>query len=307
MRYIGRRLLYAVFVIWAAYTITWLLLYALPGDPIGIMLAASNDTTPETRAALEAEYGLDKPPILQYFTLLFSLVTGDFGTSIQYGRPVVDVLFGALPHTVLLGLAALVVTVVVGFSIAILANTVRSPWLRNVLFTLPPAFLSFPIFLTGLLFIQIFAFQLHLLPAVGNEGLASIVLPAVTAGVPASAAVAQVTSKALSEYLRSPQAAYLRARGLGPGRILVGHALRNAIIPAVTILGMEFGGILAGAVITETVFSRQGLGRVLQAGVLSQDIPVVMGVVLFSAVLFVISNLVVDLVYPWLDPRIRKA
>ncbi len=307
MRYVGRRLLYAVFVVWAAFTITWLLLYLLPSDPVSLMLSSSGDTSAETRAALEARYGLDKPPILQYLTLLVGAVAGKFGDSIQYGRPALDIVFGALPHTIVLGAAALGVTVIVGLGVAIAANTAKSPWLRNALYSLPSAFLSFPVFLTGLILVQIFAFSLHLLPAVGNNGFGSLILPAITSGVPASAAVAQVTTKAIYEYVNGPQSAYLRARGVSHSKILYGHALRNAVIPATTILGMQVGGILAGAVITETVFSRQGLGRVLQTGVLGQDIPVVQAVIIISAVLYVISNLVVDLAYPWLDPRIRKA
>ena len=231
---------------------------------------------------------------------------GDFGDSIEYGRPVLDVVLGAVPYTIQLGVAAVAVSIVVGIGLALLANATRTAWLRNILFSLPSAFLSFPVFLTGLLLVQIFAFSLHLLPAVGTSGWQSLVLPALTSGVPASAAIAQVATKSIHEYLDSPQSSYLRARGVTRRRILLAHALRNAVIPAVTILGMQVGGILAGAVITETVFSRQGLGRVLQNGVLSQDIPLVQGVVVLSAVLFVLTSLLVDLVYPLLDPRIRS-
>lgn len=306
MRYASGRLLHGAIVVWAAYTVTWLLLYLLPSDPVSLMLVASGDSSEQTRAALEAKYGLDQPPLLQYLTLLGRALGGDFGDSIEYGRPVLDVVLGAVPYTIQLGVAALAVSIVVGFGVAILANATRSAWLRNILFSLPSAFLSFPVFLTGLLLVQVFAFSLHLFPAVGTDGWRSLVLPALTSGIPASAAIAQVATKSIHEYLRSPQSSYLRARGMTRGRILVAHALRNAVIPAVTILGMQIGGILAGAVITETVFSRQGLGRVLQNGVLSQDIPLVQGVVVLSAVLFVLSSFLVDLVYPLLDPRIRK-
>ena len=306
MRYASRRLLHGAIVVWAAYTVTWLLLYLLPSDPVSLMLVGSGDSSEETRAALEAKYGLDRPPLLQYLTLLRRALLGDFGNSIEYGRPVLDVVLGAVPYTIQLGVAAVAVSIVVGIGLALLANATRAAWLRNILFSLPSAFLSFPIFLTGLLLVQIFAFSLHLLPAVGTSGWQSLVLPALTSGVPASAAIAQVATKSIHEYLDSPQSSYLRARGVTRRRILLAHALRNAVIPAVTILGMQVGGILAGAVITETVFSRQGLGRVLQNGVLSQDIPLVQGVVVLSAVLFVLTSFLVDLVYPLLDPRIRS-
>ena len=306
MRYASRRLLHGAIVVWAAYTVTWLLLYLLPSDPVSLMLVGSGNSSEETRAALEAKYGLDRPPLLQYMTLLGQALLGDFGDSIEYGRPVLDVVLGAVPYTIQLGVAAVAVSIVVGIGLALLANATRAAWLRNILFSLPSAFLSFPIFLTGLLLVQIFAFSLHLLPAVGTSGWQSLVLPALTSGVPASAAIAQVATKSIHEYLDSPQSSYLRARGVTRRRILLAHALRNAVIPAVTILGMQVGGILAGAVITETVFSRQGLGRVLQNGVLSQDIPLVQGVVVLSAVLFVLTSFLVDLVYPLLDPRIRS-
>ncbi|UVY84161.1 ABC transporter permease [Brachybacterium sp. NBEC-018] len=307
MRFVARRLLHGALVVWAAYTVTWLLLFLLPSDPVSIMLTGSGNASPETRAALEAKYGLDRPPFLQYLLLLGRAATGDLGDSIEYGRPVTDIVLGAVPYTVQLGLAALAVSIVVGLGVALLANTARAAWLRTILFSLPSVFLSFPVFLTGLLLVQVFAFSLHLLPAVGTTGWKSLLLPALTSGIPASAAIAQVTTAAIRDYLESPQASYLRARGVTRPQILLAHALRNALVPAMTILGMQVGGILAGAVITETVFSRQGLGRVLQAGVLSQDIPLVQGVVVLSALLFVLSSLLVDLVHPLIDPRVRKA
>ena len=242
MRYASRRLLHGAIVVWAAYTVTWLLLYLLPSDPVSLMLVGSGNSSGQTRAALEEKYGLDRPPLLQYLTLLGRALLGDFGDSIEYGRPVLDVVLGAVPYTIQLGVAAVAVSIVVGFGLALLANATRAAWLRNILFSLPSAFLSFPVFLTGLLLVQIFAFSLHLLPAVGTSGWQSLVLPALTSGVPASAAIAQVATKSIHEYLDSPQSSYLRARGVTRRRILIAHALRNAVIPAVTILGMQVGG-----------------------------------------------------------------
>lgn len=306
MRYVIRRVLYALFVVWAAYTITWLLLFYLPGNSASMMISGAGADVDQTLlASLEARYGLDRPAYEQYFGLLWQTITGDLGTSITLGVPVAVVVGGALPHTLALGGLALAFSVVLGLGIALLANTARATWLRNILFSLPSVFLSFPVFLTGLILIQVFAFNLHLLPAVGNDGFRALILPALTSGIPASAAIAQVTAKSLFEYTHGPQATFLTARGVGRGRIVYSHALRNAVIPAATIIGMSVGGILAGAVITETVFSRQGLGRVLQAGVVGQDVPVVQGVVIISALLFALANLAVDLFYPRIDPRIR--
>ncbi|MHC9043184.1 ABC transporter permease [Microbacterium saperdae] len=306
MRYVIRRALYALFVVWAAYTITWLLLFYLPGNSAEMMLrAAGANADAALIATLEARYGMDRPALEQYFGLLWQTLTGDFGTSTQLGVPVTTIIGGALPHTLALSAVALGISVVLGIGIALLANTVHGTWLRNILFSLPSVLLSFPVFLSGLILIQIFAFNLHLLPAVGNDGFRALILPAIASGLPASAAIAQVTTKTLDEYTNGPQATYLRARGVGANRVVYAHALRNAIIPATTIIGMSVGGILAGAVITETVFSRQGLGRVLQSGVVNQDVPVVQGVIIISALLFAVANLVVDLVYPRIDPRIR--
>lgn len=307
MPYVVRRVLYAVVVIWAAYTITWLLLYAMPGDPVTIMLKGAGSASEATKDALAHRYGLDQPFFLQYFTLLWRILTGTIGPSIQLGAPVTQLIANALPHTLALGAAALLVSAVLGLGLGLLSNTVRGAFLRSVLTSLPSVFVAFPTFLVGLVLVDVFAFGLHLVPAVGTSGIQGLILPAITSGIPASAAIAQVTSKAIGAHLASPAATYLVARGVPRWRILFSHALRNALIPGVTILGMQVGGILAGAVITETIFSRDGLGRVMQQGVLNQDIPVVQYVALVSAALYVVSNLVVDLVYPIIDPRIRKA
>lgn len=306
MKYVTRRLLYAVFVIWAAFTLTWLLLWLLPGNTADLMLrAAGAENDPVLRDALESRYGLDQPAIVQYVLALFRATTGDLGDSSSLGKPVSELIVSALPHTLQLGALALVFSIIIGVGLALLANTARGTWLRNFLFSLPSIFLSFPVFLTGLLLIQVFSFQLGLLPSTGNAGFAWLILPAITSGIPASATIAQVTTKTLYEYLHGPQASYLRARGVSGPRILYAHALRNAIIPAATIIAMAVGGILAGAVISETVFSRQGIGRILQGAVVSQDVPLVQGVVIFSALLFALANLAVDLIYPRIDPRIR--
>lgn len=307
--YIAKRVGYAVFVVWAAYTITFVLLYLLPSDPIEIMLIGSGEgvagADPEAVRYLEEKYGFDKPPIIQYFTMLGSVAVGDFGNSISSGRPVIDHILESLPHTLQLGALAIVLGTVLGIGLAVVANLV--PWrgLRTLLFAIPSASASIPTFFVGLVLIQIFAFGLHLLPSNGNASPAHLILPALTLAVPTSAGIAQVTAKALDDNLHSDYADYLRAKGLGETRILFSHALRNAIIPAVTLIGVSVGGILAGAVVSETVFSRQGLGRLMQNGVVDQDIPVVQGVVIFCALVYAVANLVVDLGYTRIDPRVK--
>ncbi|RBQ19454.1 ABC transporter permease [Spongiactinospora rosea] len=307
-RYVVRRVQYAVFVVWAAYTITWLLLYLMPSNAAEVMLRniSGGDSAADRAAvaALEHRYGLDRPPLEQYLTLLLRAVKGDFGTSTATGRPVIEVIGQALPSTLQLGLAGLVLGTLLGVAIALAANAVRAAFLRNLLFSLPPLFASLPAFFVGLLLVQCFAFWLRVLPAAGTGSAAHLILPAITLAIPAGAGIAQVTAKSLAVNLRSPYADHLRAKGVPHRRILLAHAFRNAVIPATTLLGLSIGGVLAGAVVVETVFSRQGLGRLMQSSVSLQDIPVVQGVVVFSAVLYAVANLLVDLIYPKIDPRI---
>ncbi|WP_160000114.1 ABC transporter permease [Roseomonas sp. 18066] len=306
-RYVGRRIGHAVIVVWAAYTLSFVLLYLLPSDPVTLMLQSrgdGSDIDPEVVARLQRQYGLDRPVAWQYAAMLRAALGGDFGRSINDGRDVLQRIAEALPHTVELALAGLAIGLTLGMAVAVLANLTRRRWLRQVLFAYAPFVASVPAFLIGLFLIQLFAHGLGWLPAAGSSGPAALVLPALAVGLQVSDAIAQVTARALHENLQAPYAQYLRAKGLGRRAILLRHALRNAIIPAVTLVGLSIGGILGGAIITETVFSRQGLGRLLEEAITLQDIPVVQGVVVFTAILFAASNLVVDLLYPLINPKV---
>lgn len=306
-RYILRRVGHAVIVVWAAYTISFALLYLLPSDPVTIMLQSRGDGTgidPAVLANLKHQYGFDRPVVAQYGTLLLRALGGKFGHSISDGRDVLTRITEVLPYTIQLAVAGLAVGILIGLAVAILANLTRRNWLRQILFSYAPFMSSVPAFLIGLFLIQIFSYSLHLLPAAGNHGPRSLILPALAVGLQISDGIAQVTAKAIHDNLQAPYAQYLRAKGLGGQAILLKHALRNAIIPAVTLIGLSIGGILGGAIVTETVFSRQGLGRLLQNAVTLQDIPVVQGVVVFTAILFAASNLLVDLLYPLINPRV---
>lgn len=311
-RYVLRRVGYAVLVVWAAYTITFLLLFSLPSDPVALMLAGGaggevqSDVNDSARAALEAEYGFDQPLIVQYFVLLWRAVSGDFGTSIQYGQSVAQVIGQYLPETLKLAALALLFSLALGFSVAILANYTRSNALRTALFSLPPLAASFPSFWVGLTLLQLFSFSLGWFPAVGNEGFGSLVLPAIALAIPGAATYAQVLGRGLEKTLEAPFIEIVRAKGARRARVHLLHAFRNAIIPTLTLVGLTIGGIFAGVVVTETVFSRNGLGRLLQAAVNTQDIPVVQALVVLSAFAFAIVNLAVDLIYPLIDPRITR-
>ncbi|SHF78345.1 peptide/nickel transport system permease protein [Jatrophihabitans endophyticus] len=306
-RYVLRRVGQAVGVLWAAYTVSFFVLYYLPGDPISALAGASSDAVPvdpAQLAALRHEYGYDKPVLLQYLDYLGRALRGDFGDSVSTGRSVRDTIVDALPATLQLTAAAIVLAVVVGGGLALLATYTRHRWLRQLLLSLPPLGVSVPTFWIGLMLVQLFSFRQHWFPAFGNDGVASIVLPAVTLAIPTGALVAQVLAKGLLTALDQPYVDTAHAKGAGRIRIHLRHALRNASLPALTIVGLLTGQLLASSVVVETVFARNGLGRVTAAAVTAQDLPLVQGVVVLGALIFVLVNLVVDLLYPLLDPRI---
>jgi len=309
-RYAIKRLAQAVGVLWAAYTVSFLILDFLPGDPVTAMAGAGLDSgqvDPAQLAALRHEYGFDKPILVQYADYLGKAVRGDFGDAVSTGRPVTSTLADALPQTLQLTGAALLLAVVLGGGLAVLATYTSRRWLRQLLLSLPPLGVSVPTFWTGLLLVETFSFRLHWFPAFGNDGLRGLVLPAVTLAIPTGAQVAQVLAKSLLTALDQAYVETARAKGAGRWRVHLRHALRNASLPALTVVGLLVGQLIAGSVVVETVFSRDGLGRVTAAAVTAQDIPLVQGVVVFGALIFVVTNLIVDLVYPLLDPRIVVA
>ena len=309
-RYLGQRLAQAVGVLWAAYTLAFLILDLLPGDPISLMAGGGLDQTPvdpAQLAQLKAEYGYDQPAVLRYLTGLRHTLRGDFGQSVQTGQNVTAMIRQALPQTALLMTAALVLAVIFGVSLALLATYTRKRWLSQTLLSIPTLGVSLPTFWVGLMLIQVVSFRWGLLPAIGNQGLRSLILPALTLALPTSAVIGQILAKSLLTTLADPYIETATAKGAGRIRIHLRHALPNAAIPVLTMVGVLVGNLLAGSVVIETVFSRNGLGRITVAAVNAQDIPVMQGVVLFGALVFVVSSLLVDLLYPLLDPRIVVA
>jgi len=307
-RYIGRRLLQAVAVLWAAYTVSFLVLYALPADPVRLLAGGdATDVSAEQLDALRERLGLDQPLIMQYVQKLGDVLRGDLGASIGTGRPVTTILAEAIPPTVQIAAVGFVIALLVGAAIAFFATFTRNRAMADILMGLPPLGVAVPSFWLGLLLIQWFSFAIPIFPAVGDGGPISIVLPAITLAVPTSATIAQLLAKSLDTTLREPYIDTAWAKGASRTRVHVRHGLRNAALPALTMTGLIVGQLLSGTVVTETVFSRPGVGRVTATAVQQQDIPVVQGVVLFAAAVFVIANLVVDLIYPLLDPRIVLA
>ena len=293
----------------AAFTVTFAILYLLPSDPVQLQLgAAGMDTdklTPEQLHDFEARYGLDASLPRQYLDHLTAALHGDFGRSIaQQGRPVTELLSDRLGTTLQLSVAAAVLTVLFGGTLAFVATYVQWRPLRTFLTRLPALGASFPLFFVALLGIQLFSFQLGWFPATGAVGWRSLVMPSVTIAVLTSSVLAQVLIKSFDDTLHQAYVTTARAKGLSRFSVHLKHCLRNAVLPAMTILGIIVGLTVTSSIVVETIFTRQGIGQLAQQSVLSQDVPVVLAIVTLAAAVFVTVNLVVDLLYPLLDPRI---
>ncbi|GHH64416.1 ABC transporter permease [Promicromonospora soli] len=307
--YVLRRLAGAAAVLWAAFTVSFLILYLLPSDPVAIMLdqgAGGERVDPARAAELRERYGFDQGPVRQYVTLLGRTLTGDLGTSISSGAPVTGLIADAFPETAKLAGLALLLALAAGVGIATLAYWTRAAWLRDLLLALPPLGVAVPGFWVGLVLLHLFSFTWFLFPAVGNEGFASLVLPAVTLAIGLAAVIAQVLSQGLREAWRAPYVETAFAKGSSRARVLGAHVLRNGSLPTVAVLGVLVGNLLGGTVVVETVFSRQGFGRLVENAVTTQDIPVVQGLVVVAAAVFVLTSLLVDLAHPLLDPRVLR-
>ncbi|TDW24186.1 ABC transporter permease [Kribbella kalugense] len=308
LTYVAQRLLHAVVVLWAAYTLTMLALFVLPSDPVTTMLlgGANSDMTVD-RVQLETlrhELGFDQPLGRQYLTLLGRAVRGDFGESVQTGQPVSALLWNGLVPTAELATAALLIAVIAGSAVALISTSTRIRPLGGLLQSATAVGVSIPSFWLGLTLIELLSFRWRLLPAVGGRGLSGLILPAITLGIPAGSVIAQVFGRSLRSVLAEPFIVTAEAKGAGRVRIQLRHALRNAALPPLTLAGMIVGSLLGGAVVVETVFARNGLGRIAVDAVTNQDLPVVEGLVLLSAAVYVTTSLLVDLAYPLLDPRI---
>jgi peptide/nickel transport system permease protein len=306
-RYLAAKVGRALFVVWASFTLTFALLYVLPADPVDLLFDPTerNSITPEVRAATAALYGFDQPVPVQYVQRLGSALTGNFGDSVQSGRPVVAAILDVLPGTLVLAVGALAFAVVAAFGIALVATFTRQRWLRDLVEALPPAAVSVPVFLLGILAIQVFSFTLGWFPSFGEQGAQRIVLPLVTLAIPVSGPIAQLLVRSFTAEFAAPYVVTSAAKGATRGWIIVRDVFRNASLPALTIAGVTFGNLVAGAVIVETIFSRAGIGRLTQTAINTLDVPLVQGIVVFVSASFALINLVVDLIYPLLDPRLR--
>ncbi|BCJ62300.1 peptide ABC transporter permease [Micromonospora endophytica] len=307
LRYIALKVGRALFVVWAAFTLTFVLLFVLPANPVDLLFdpAEINTVPPEVREQVAANYGFNKPVSLQYLDRLGHALVGDFGNSVQSGRPVTTAILGVLPSTLVLAAGALVLALLIAFVIALVATATRHTWVRNLVEALPSAAVSVPVFLSGILILQVFSFRLGWFPAFGDDGLASLVLPLITLAIPVAGPIAQLLVRSFGTEFHSGYVTTSWAKGATRGRIIIGDVFRNASLPALTIAGITFGNLIAGSVITETVFARRGIGRMTQNAINTLDVPLVQGIVVLVAVSFALINLIVDLIYPLLDPRLR--
>lgn len=307
LRYISNRLVQLVPVLFLISLIVFMIMHALPGDPAQLMLAGaeSGSVTPERLEELREQMGLNDPLYVQYWRFLSRAVQGDLGQSIRLRSPVTELIGERFGATMQLSLGGLIVAVVIGLSTGILAALKQNSWIDRVSMLLAYIGVSMPLFWLGLLLILIFSFQLRWFPPAGGSGFKALVLPSITLGFVSAGIISRLTRSSLIETMNEDYVRTARAKGLPEHLTISRHALKNAFIPVITMLGIQFGGMLAGAVVTETVFSRPGLGRLVVSAILWKDYPLVQGIVLFLAVIYVLVNLLVDLSYAWLDPRIQ--
>ena len=302
-RYLIRRILLTIPVLFGVATLVFSLIHLVPGDPAQSMLGDS--APPEDVARLRQSLGLDEPLLGQYKTFLGGLIRGDLGKSFRYGTPVTTEIKARLARTLQLAVAAMAVAILAAIPLGIIAAVWRGTAIDHAAMTISLVGISMPNFWLGPLLAILFAVILGWLPVAGTGTAAHLVLPAVTLGAALSAILARMTRASLLEELRELYVLAARARGVSRWRAILRHAFRNSLIPVVTIIGLQFGAVLTGTIITETIFAWPGVGRLLIQAINFRDYPLIQGCILFISFTYVMMNLLTDLTYGFLDPRIR--
>jgi peptide/nickel transport system permease protein len=303
LAYTARRLVMTLPVLFGVATLVFALLHLVPGDPAVTMLGESASV--EDVRALRTKLGLDRPLAAQYRSYLTGALRGDLGVSFRFGTPVTREIATRVPQTLLLAASAMVVATLLALPLGVLAAVFKGRAPDRIAMTLAVIGLSLPAFWLGPLLALVLGVELGLLPVAGYGSWAHLVLPSLTLGFALAALLARMTRTTLLDELRELYVLAARARGASQWRAVVVHALRNSLIPVVTVMGLQFGAVLTGSIITETIFAWPGIGRLLITAINSRDYPVVQGCILWIAVIYVGVNLATDLVYGWLDPRIR--
>lgn len=307
LAYAGRRTGQAIVVVLLTYVVTFLAISVLPGDPVTSTLRnPENGFSEEEIARIVSYYGLDQPVAVQLWQALSRFLVGDLGVSMRTNLPVAQLVGAVVGSTLVLAASALAVALVLAGAIAYGAH--RFPWApgRSLLRSLPSFFLSVPTFVIGLVLIYVFAFDLGLFRVIEPDSAWATFFAALTLGVPVSAQLAEVLIAGLDHEAQQEYTSVARSRGLGEARLYLRHLLKPSSLPVVTVLALTVGELLGGAVITETIFGRTGIGSLVQRSVSTQDLPVLQAVVALAAVVFVVVNLAADLLYPLLDPRVRR-
>jgi len=306
LSYIVRRTFVVLPILLFVSLIVFSVMHILPGDPAALMLGGESGASPEVMAQLREQLGLNDPLYVQYGRFIWGALHGDLGRSTRLKGKVTNVILKQFPFTAQLSVGALVTSVLLGFPLGVIAAVRRGSWIDSLSMMIALVGISMPVFWLGLLIILAFSFTLHWFPPVsGNLRIQSLILPAFALGFINAGLIARLVRSNLLEVLNLDYVNTARAKGQVERVVVLRHALRNALIPVATVLGLQFASMLTGAAVTETVFSRPGLGRLVVNAVVWKDYPLVQGTVLFAAALFLIMNLLVDLGYAWLNPRIR--
>jgi peptide/nickel transport system permease protein len=305
--YIAQRCWQLIPVLFLISLIVFGVMHALPGDPAELMLqgAEGGAVTPERLEQLREIMGLNDPLVLQYGRFVGKALIGDLGQSIRFATAVNGLILERFWFTIELAIAGLICAMAIGVPLGMLAAVRQNSWIDTGAVSLAYVGASMPIYWFGLVLILVFAFNLGWFPPAGAEDWRSLVLPAITLGFVSAGLICRLVRSSMIEVLQEDYIRTSRAKGLTERIVLWRHGLKNALIPVVTMAGLQFGNMLAGTVVTETVFSRPGVGRLVVSAILSKDYPLVQGCVLFLAVVYLAINLLVDVLYAWLDPRIR--
>jgi len=303
LKYIIKKIIFSIPLLLGISLLTFTLLNVVPGDPVALMM--KEHVSPDVIANVRAQMNLDDPAYVRFFRFMFNALKGDLGISYKLNRPVTSLLIGAFPNTLILALSAAVVSWVIGIPAGILSAVRRNSFADNFVMGFSLLGVSMPVFWAGLIFQYIFAVKLGILPVSGFNGPEYVVLPAIVLGWSAAGTIARLTRSCLLEVMRNDYIRTARAKGLNEIKVIVGHALKNSMLPVVTVMALQVAGLLSGAVITESIFGIPGIGRIAVNAIQTRDMPLLQGAVMLTISLVIIGNLVADILYAYLDPRIK--
>jgi peptide/nickel transport system permease protein len=303
LRYILKRLLISIPVLIGITIILFVMLNVIPGDPVALMM--KEHISPDVVTRVRAQMHLDDPAIIRYFRFMIRAIQGDFGVSYKLNRPVTSLIMRAFPNTLILAVSAAVFSWIIGIPAGILSAVKQYSFADNFFMGFSLLGVSMPVFWSALLMQYIFALKLHWLPVSGFYGFRYVIMPAIVLGWSSAGIIARLTRSSLLDVMRNDYIRTARAKGLRELPVIIGHALKNSLLPVVTIMAIQVASLLSGAVITESVFGIPGVGRIAVNAIQSRDMPLLQGSILFATVLVTIGNLVADILYSFLDPRIR--